>query len=263
MREFVAHDSIVRAIWGNTDLVLLVFAGSAAEFALNRAVDWLFFTNRLPQAPLDRLFSTARFAQEIVFADRTTAEQTLRRINAIHRGVEQARGARIPEWAFRDVLYMLIDYSERAYQLLYRPLEAEERRELYDVFRRVGAGLEIPDLPASYEEWKVDRAAHLERDLVYSEHTARLYEQYRAHLGWWRYDLLLEVQALLAPERVRRLLRLEPSPLLELASQVYVLCDLFQLRSVIHWLLLPPQTFEQVKEYERATARISNLRCEI
>jgi hypothetical protein len=146
---------------------------------------------------------------------------------------------------------MLIDYSERAYQLLYRPLNEKERGELYDVFLRVGAGLNVPDLPASYEEWKMDRCAHLERDLVYSEYTARLYHQYRAHLGWWRYNLLLEVQALLVPERVRCLLQLDPSPLLELASQFYVLCDLFQLRSVVHWLLLPPQTFAQVREYER------------
>ena len=28
--------------------ILLIFAGSAAEFALNRAVDWLFFTGNMP-----------------------------------------------------------------------------------------------------------------------------------------------------------------------------------------------------------------------
>ena len=38
MPDFVDHRSIVRTIWGNPDLVLLIFAGSAAEFALNRAV---------------------------------------------------------------------------------------------------------------------------------------------------------------------------------------------------------------------------------
>ena len=37
--DFVARGSIVRKIWGDPELVLLVFAGSAAEFALNRAVD--------------------------------------------------------------------------------------------------------------------------------------------------------------------------------------------------------------------------------
>ena len=38
MTDFVTRDSIVRKIWGDADTVLLVFAGCAAEFALNRAV---------------------------------------------------------------------------------------------------------------------------------------------------------------------------------------------------------------------------------
>ena len=50
--EFVARGSVVRRIWGDAELVLLVFAGSAAEFALNRAVDWLFFTGRIPNDPV-------------------------------------------------------------------------------------------------------------------------------------------------------------------------------------------------------------------
>jgi hypothetical protein len=57
MRPFVAPGSIVRSIWGDADTILFVFAGSAAEFALNRAVDWLFYTGKLPGNPLGRLCS--------------------------------------------------------------------------------------------------------------------------------------------------------------------------------------------------------------
>ncbi len=39
MTDFVDRGSIVRRIWADGDMVLLIFAGSAAEFALNRAVD--------------------------------------------------------------------------------------------------------------------------------------------------------------------------------------------------------------------------------
>ena len=39
VRDFVDRRSIVRTIWGDPDVVLLIFAGSAAEFALNRTVD--------------------------------------------------------------------------------------------------------------------------------------------------------------------------------------------------------------------------------
>jgi hypothetical protein len=72
LSAFVRRDSIVRKIWGDADTVLLVFA-VAAEFALNRAVDWLFFTGKLPNDPIGRLFTTAAYAQHIVFADETAA----------------------------------------------------------------------------------------------------------------------------------------------------------------------------------------------
>src|SRR6187402_2465259 len=101
MTDFVARGSIVRRIWGDGDMVLLTFAGCAAEFALNRAVDWLFFTGKLPGDPIGRLFVTAAYAQHIVFADQETASRTLGKINAAHEGVEQARGQRIPAWAHR------------------------------------------------------------------------------------------------------------------------------------------------------------------
>src|SRR5687767_15487620 len=113
MRDFVQKHSIVRQIWGDPDLILLVFAGSAAEFALNRAVDWLFFTGKIPQDPIGRFFSTVAYAQQIVFADENQAQEIILRINRIHASVEKSRQQTIPDWAYRDVLYMLIDYSQR------------------------------------------------------------------------------------------------------------------------------------------------------
>jgi uncharacterized protein (DUF2236 family) len=248
--HFVREDSIVRTIWGNADMVLLIFAGSAAEFALNRAVDWLFFTGKVPGDPIGRLFATAGYAQQIVFAEEVTASRTLDRINATHEAVESARGQRIPGWAHRDVLYMLIDYSERAHELLSRPLRADEQRELYDVFHRVGRGLRIPELPASYDEWRDDRVRHLRRDLAYGEGTAALYSAYRLHLGSWRYRLLLRVQALLAPGHVRRLLRLGSAAWLRPLVRVYPLLVRLGLRSTIQRMLMPPQHLATVHELD-------------
>src|SRR4051794_26499682 len=102
MRPYVAPGSIVRRIWGDADTILFVFAGSAAEFALNRAVDWLFYPGRPPAAPLGRLFSPARFAQDIAFADEATARRSIGRIRAAHQAVERDRGQPIPAWAYRD-----------------------------------------------------------------------------------------------------------------------------------------------------------------
>jgi hypothetical protein len=66
MQFFVEKNSIVRKIWGKSDTVLFIFAGASAEFALNKAVDWLYFTGKLPADPLGRLFSTVRYARKIV-----------------------------------------------------------------------------------------------------------------------------------------------------------------------------------------------------
>src|SRR6476469_234801 len=138
MEYFVEHNSIVRKIWGNGDTILFIFAGASAEFALNKAVDWLYFTGRLPADPLKRLFSTVEYARKIVFAERASAERAIDSIAAIHGAVEAKRGMAIPDWAYRDVLFLLIDYSIRAFETLERPLTLPEREEVFDVFTRVG-----------------------------------------------------------------------------------------------------------------------------
>ncbi|MBV9928942.1 MAG: DUF2236 domain-containing protein [Acidobacteria bacterium] len=253
-REFVARGSVVRKIWGDPEVVLLIFAGSAAEFALNKAVDWLFFTGRIPNDPVGRLFSTVRYAREIVFADEGTARRTLQGINAAHAGVERLRGQTIPEWAFRDVLYMLVDYSERAHRMLYGALTKGEREELYAVFKRVGEGLNVKALPEDYERWREDRRAHMGHDLAYGKHTAMLYDSYRRHLGEWRYQLLLQVQALLAPERVRRLLRLKRRSLFSAAVDVYAALPVPGLRPMLRRLLLHPRYWKDLAGLERPPA---------
>jgi uncharacterized protein (DUF2236 family) len=251
--DFARQESIVRRIWGDGDMVLLVFAGSAAEFALNRAVDWLFFTGKLPQDPIGRLFATAGYAQHIVFADEATAARTLDGIRAAHTAVERKRGQAIPEWAHRDVLYMLIDYSERAHELLARPLTDDERRDLYDVFHRVGTGLRIPGLPATYEEWRGDRDRHLRADLVRSEGTEALLEQYRRHLGLWRYHILLRVQSILVPAHVRGLMRLRRTPGLRPIVRLYPFLVRAGLRAFIQRLLMPAQYLDAIRGLDQVT----------
>ena len=248
---FVRPGSVVRQIWGDADVILLIFAGSAAEFALNRAVDWLFFTGRLPADPIARLFSTVEYAQKIVFASETDAQLAIARMSAIHGGVEAKRGYQIPDWAYRDVLYMLIDYSERAFATLHRPLTEPERHELFTVFRRVGAGMHVPGLPVTYADWQTDRTAHLNRDLVRSEFTDKLFTRYREQLGGWRYNLLREAQAVLVPEPVGRLLGLPEKPLLARTIGLYKLLNALGLRSVVQRVLLPTAYLAQIRALER------------
>jgi hypothetical protein len=208
MVYFVAKNSVVRSIWGKADTVLFIFAGAAAEFALNKAVDWLYFTGKLPADPLKRLFSTVEYARKIVFSDQASAERAIDTIAAIHGAVEAKRGMAIPDWAYRDVLFLLIDYSIRAFEVLERPLTLAEKEEVFDTFARVGRRMGMTGLPATYVDWLPVRQQHLAADLEYSRFTADLYQQYRKHLGPFRYWLLGHGQRLVVPDTVRDLLRL-------------------------------------------------------
>lgn len=205
---FVDQQSIVRKIWGSGDTILLIFAGASAEFALNKAVDWLYFTGRLPADPIGRLFSTVRYAQEIVFAKYDDALAAIDRITAIHKGVEAGRGARIPDAAYLDVLFILIDYSIRSFELMKRKLTETEKAEVFEVFYRVGSRMGLKELPDSYDDWKLMRREYLELNLVRSTFTIDLYRQYLKSLGSFRYSILIQAQALLVPVRVRKLISL-------------------------------------------------------
>ncbi|MBO2011129.1 oxygenase MpaB family protein [Hymenobacter negativus] len=221
MAYFVAPDSIVRRIWGTADTVLFIFAGAAAEFALNKAVDWLYFTGRLPADPLGRLFSTVDYARRIVFADRVGAEKAIDTIAAIHGAVEKKRGYAIPDWAYRDVLFLLVAYSIKAFEVLERPLTGPEHEEIVAVFCRVGQRMGVPGLPGSYAEWRAAREQHLAQDLALSPHSTDLYRQYRKHLGRPRYQLLRAVQGLVVPASVRIQLHLPDGSWINPAVKFY------------------------------------------
>ena len=250
---FVKPDSIVRQIWGKGDTILFIFAGAAAEFALNKAVDWLYFTGKLPADPLGRLFSTVSYARQIVFAEKTVALEAIDRINSIHANIETGRGQRIPDWAYRDVLFMLIDYSIRAYEIMERKLDPAEKAEVFEVFNRVGQNMKIQDLPQSYSQFKKMRKAHLRNDLIYSEFTKDLYLQYRKHLGPVRYFLLLETQNLITPAKVRKSLGFKRPSLLTPLLWMYKLSRNFKLDKLAKALILPAEYKAEIKSLDVAS----------
>ena len=206
MLFFVEKNSIVRKIWGKSDTVLFIFAGASAEFALNKAVDWLYFTGRLPSDPIGRLFSTVKYARWIVFSSMVDANSAIDNMSKIHTAVEENRGAAIPDWAYRDVLFMLIHYSIASYELLEEKLSEEEKEEVYNVFYRVGTRMGLLELPPTYTEWLPVRAAHLKEDLCMSDYTIDLFKQYKKHLGALRFKVLLESQKLVVPLTVKEML---------------------------------------------------------
>ena len=246
MRDFVIKDSIVRKIWGNADTILFIFAGASAEFALNKAVDWLYFTGRLPADPIGRLFSTVGYARKIVFSGHDEALKAIDQITAIHKNVESSRGAGIPDWAYRDVLYMLIDYSIRAFEALERKLTDDEKTEVFTVFNDVGLRMGLQALPENYLAWQCDRKKHMESDLAYSNLTSDLYKQYRKHLGAPRYEILKQVQSLICPQYVTQQLPFKGISIFPPVLAIYKLFKLCRLERIVKAIVLPEQYQEQI-----------------
>jgi len=237
----------VRRIWGKGDTILFIFAGSSAEFALNKAVDWLYFTGRLPADPLGRLFSTIGYARLIVFSELEGANRAIDKMRSIHSAVESNRGSTIPDWAYRDVLFMLIHYSIASFELLERKLTQEEKAEVFDVFYRVGHRMGLVGLPTTYPDWVIMRESHLQDDLVHSHYTDDLFKQYKKHLGPLRYKILLEGQKLVVPQRVLELLRLKQFSLMTPILAAYKLGRFMKLDWFLKSIVLPKKYKSQVK----------------
>lgn len=250
MKYFVEPKSIVREIWGKSDTILFIFAASAAEFALNKAVDWLYFTGRLPADPIGRLFTTVSYARAIVFSEHNSALKAIDSMAAIHAQVEAKRHAKIPDWAYRDVLSMLIDYSMRSYELLHRQLTHEETNEIFAVFTRVGQRMGLKDLPETLEEWQQMRKHQLQHDLIFSFYTHDLFMQYRKHLGSFRFRLLVEAQTLMAPEHVATLLQLRKQSRSHPLIVCYKLFRILGLHRLVTQLILPSRHRRQIMAFD-------------
>lgn len=250
MGNFVEKDSIVRKIWGTGDTILFIFAGAAAEFALNKAVDWLYFTGKLPTDPLARLFSTVSYARKIIFAKNETALKTIDSIYQIHKVVEKNRGKSIPDWAYRDVLYMLIHYSIASYEVLQRKLSQKEKEEIVDVFYRFGTRMKLKNLSSDYAKWLQQRKADMENDLEKSDLTLHLFKQYKRQLGIIRYAILIEAQKLIIPERVRKLLGFKKISLFSLILPFYKLSRATKLDKEIRRFILPKKYKQEIEEMD-------------
>lgn len=251
MKYFVDEHSVVRKIWGKADTVLFIFAGAAAEFALNKAVDWLYFTGKLPADPLARLFSTVTYAHKIIFATYDDANAAIDQINAIHKQVESSRGAQIPDWAYRDVLFMLIDYSIRSFELLQHKLTTAEKAEVFNVFYKVGTRMGLKELPTCYEAWTIAREEHLQQNLEYGKLTGDLFKQYLKHLGSLRYLLMRNVQALVVPPLVKDLLSFKAAYGFRSVIYAYNLLGIVKLNHFLRDALLPMEYKAKIQALDK------------
>jgi ER-bound oxygenase mpaB/B'/Rubber oxygenase, catalytic domain len=251
MKYFVAEDNIVRKIWGKADNILLIFAGAAAEFALNKSVDWLYFTGKLPADPIGRLFSTVAYARQIIFEEEEKAFAAIDRMRVIHSSVEKARVEKIPDWAYRDVLFMLIHYSIASYEVLETKLAAYEKEAVFTCFNKVGTRMGIKDLPDNYMQWKEQYAIQLKQNLQRSILTDDLFLQYKKQLGNFRYRILIESQKLVISAIVADLLRFKRRSLLKPVIPIYRVLRKYKLDAYLKKALLPSAYLEQTRELDK------------
>ena len=251
MKTFVDDTSIVKKIWSTTDITLFIFAGASAEFALNKQVDWLYFTGKLPGDPIGRLFSTVKYAQYIIFKEEKEAIASIGKINSIHQQVESARGHKISNESYQDVLYMLINYSIAAFELLERKLTNEEKDEIVRTFARIGYQMHIRDIPYTYSEWKKIYDHQLTGSLLKSSFSENLFQQYKKHLGAFRYFLLLDIQRMLVSKHVNDLLGLGRPRFVQLLHPLYRQIRKYKLHKQLILMMVPRKFVSQVKAMDR------------
>jgi hypothetical protein len=189
----------------------------------------------------------------VFFGDPAGATKVVERINSIHRGVEEARGEEIPQWAYRDMLFILIDYGERAHEVVFGPMTEAERVSHFGVALTLGQAMHLSGLPTTYAEYRDQRHQQLLEDYACGPLTDELYASYRRALGPLRYRLLRLVQASVLPEELRDVLRFEPSPIVEELLRCYRFLPggANKLRP-LHGALLPARFAKQLRDLERA-----------
>jgi len=192
---------ITRQIWGDPENVLLIYAGAAAEFALNPDNHWLFYTGKLPSDPLRRFQDTLRYQQKLFFMPVDVVPQVARHIRDMHRQVEEKRSkeqgeVKISDTAFFQVLSMLIEYGILGFEYLHRSrMRWEEREEYFNDIRSIAWMMEISDFPPNYHHYLTRRTQMVVHELQINGYTQNLLDAYRKNLGLFRYWSLLQFQA--------------------------------------------------------------------
>lgn len=235
-----------RKLWTDLDHILLVYVGAAAEFALVEENHWLFYTNKLPSAPLDRLISTFVWNRKVMMTTTRDAETLARTIRGFHDQVEKERAReegghpRISNAAFRAVGAMLIEYALLAEAYLEnREVSAVEKENYY--FDETGffRGMGIEGWEESYQLFHENRQAEMRTQLRPNPHTGDLFDSYRRDLGSLRMRVLLAFMAYFVPAHVRTSLKLEKPLWFAPLYRLYPRLHGTRLAGIIHRLLLP------------------------
>jgi hypothetical protein len=192
---------ITRTIWGDAENILLIYAGSAAEFALNPENHWLFYTGKLPADPLRRFEQTLLYQRKLFFMPVESVPALARHIKSIHNEVEEKRsreegGIKISDQAYLQVFSMLIEYGILGYEYLHRRKLSTVEKETYFIdMRAIAALMEIRNFPENFHDYQTRRALMVMSELQCNAFTRELMDAYRKSLTPVCYWGLVQFQA--------------------------------------------------------------------
>jgi hypothetical protein len=192
---------ITRRIWSDADNVLLIYAGAAAEFALNPENHWLFYTGKLPSDPLRRFEKTLEYQRKLFFTPREALPALAGHLKGIHMDLEKKRSqeqgeTRISDQAYLQVFSMLIEYGISGYEYLHRRTMAHAERETYfNDIRSLALMMEIQNFPENYTQYGTRRIRMVATELQRNAYTQDLMDAYRKSLAPFSYWGLLQFQA--------------------------------------------------------------------
>lgn len=235
-----------RKLWTDLDHILLVYVGAAAEFSLVEENHWLFYTNKLPSNPLERLISTFVWNRKVMMTSAEDAEALAKTIRGFHDQVERERkreqggNPQISNQGFKAVGAMLIEYALKAEEYLEnREVSAGEKELYYQDQRGFFEAMGIRDWEESYEAFKEAREKRMPDELVVNKHTGDLFISYRRDLGGFRTWILKHFMAWFVPEHVRKSLNLKKAAWFAPAYRLYPLFHGHFPAKILHNLLLP------------------------
>ncbi|MDH5682349.1 MAG: DUF2236 domain-containing protein [Spirochaetota bacterium] len=218
---------ITREIWGNMANIILIYAGSAADFALHPENHWLFYTNKLPSNPQERFIETFLYNQKLFFTPVSQLPRVVSHIRQIHSAIETKRAREsshkmISHTAFKDVFSMLVDYGIRGYEYLNRrKLDPAEKTEYINDIKAVSDMMGISGFPSDDDSFREYRVDCIQNRLQANEYTERLYEAYLNDLGETRFNIVRRFQAQFIPQRLSEELGLVKSNAFSLLYRTY------------------------------------------
>src|ERR687890_1682037 len=101
------------------------------------------------------------------------------------------------------MLFILIDYGERAHEVVFGAMTEAERASHFGVALALGRAMRLSGLPSTYAEYRDQRHRQLLEDYARGPLTEELYASYRRALGPLRDRLLRVGEANVVPGKLR------------------------------------------------------------